>query len=187
MRLRATLAHRYWLDKPLCELSNVLESYAWSKPNFVQRRIEAKLHSVTEFWAPFFQEWMRMRQSPLVIEGQSFHAVWELQVNYDLYGSQSWIQVLDDSIQLILLERFEGVLSDFPKRIMDRNRHIENRLQRWKDGNITRNYLRKLRGLPPIESPFMNARLDKNVLEEMKCLFLGDPVKGLALRTNLIC
>ncbi len=72
MRLRATLAHRYWLDKPLCELSNVLESYAWSKPNFVQRRIEAKLHSVTEFWAPFFQEWMRMRQSPLVIEGQSF-------------------------------------------------------------------------------------------------------------------
>ena len=186
MFLRTSLPHRYWRDQPLCEVEVVSSRCSWWRPGYVQRRIQAVVSSTTEFWQPFTDEWFRMRLNPMIEDSKEFVAVGELQVDYDLYGLYSWVFVDGLRVDLILSERFDGDIENYPKAVLDRNRIMESRMQRWKQGNISRNYLRKLRGLEPIDSGYMNEKIEKGVLEEMKVIFLNDPVTGLSLRTNLV-
>lgn len=187
MFLRASLPHRYWRDQPLCEVNVVNEMCSWWRPNYVQRRIQGVINSTTEFWEPFVREWFQMRLNPIVESDKEYVAISQLQVQYDLYGLYSWIYINDFQVELILSERFDGALEEYPKAVRERNRIMDGRMQRWKDGNITRNYLRKLKGLPPIESAYMNEKIERSVLEEMKVIFLNDPITGLSLRTNQVC
>jgi hypothetical protein len=147
------------------------------------RTIAGKIKERGPIWQPFLDSWKSFATAKKADDGHSYLPTSLLQIDHDFY-SHAAVCVEGDKIRLKVIETFEGTLEEFYKQIKERNERVGSYLKRWDDGTITRNELRELNGLNPINEPHFLKSIPKSELDKLRGYLLPRAViLGLSRNT----
>lgn len=166
MNLRASLMCKNRYDE-LLAIIEVQTDTAKPWGEDYKRNITGIIHEYGPIWEDYIGFWsssgMRFSEG-----GKEYFTVNSLQVDRDLYGFSSWINIEDKIIKIILLEYFSGEEDDYYQAVHERNKKVSDYLERWNKDNLTLNDMRELEGLPIRDLPHLNQPVSAEVLEEMR-------------------
>lgn len=137
-----------------------------------KRKIHGVIQVQGSLWNDYVQFWQQPAWTRHDEDGRSFFPVNCLQVNFDFYGLETWMNIAGNEVRLILFEGFEGTEAEYYQEVKRRNSMYDDFVAAWNKEGLTRNDYRELRGMPKRDTPFFNELLPKNDLESAKQHFL---------------
>jgi hypothetical protein len=143
-----------------------------------KRKIHGIADSQGPLWERFVQFWQQPQWKRFEEDGVSYFPVNCLQVDFDLYGMDSWMSVKGAECRLILFEGFQGTPDEYYEEVKLRNQRFAEYSAAWHKDGLTRNDYRELRGMPRKDKPFFNEPIPKEALEAAWKQFLHPKRRG---------
>src|SRR5437899_1522553 len=131
----------------------------------VRRRIIGKIRQRGSLWNDFMEFLSHSQPQIDPTDGKPYRGVQALFVDHDYYSPQwSLINVEGSTIRLLLIENFDGTTEEYAHELAARNKRIQDEIDKWESGDVTRNDLRAQMGLPPMAGPHFNERIPPEAL-----------------------
>lgn len=172
MKLIASLVDRFF-NELLCEL--VVESDAAEPLGGVfKRKVAGRLKHTESGWAEFVAFWQQPQWARTTEGGILYFPVTCLQVDYDLYGHGSLMNVDGTIVRLVLFESFDGTTDEYRREVEERNRRFIDYFSAWQKDNLSSNDVRELLLRPRINNPLLDKPLPKETLAKFRENYLNE-------------
>jgi hypothetical protein len=151
---------------------------------YFRRLVTAKIQDTSPNWQSCVESLKQAQHAE--VEGHSY-ARTGVQVDHDFHSLiGGFINVDGKTVRLVLLERFEGSRDEYYAMVKERNEQVQDYLDGWNDGRVTRNDLRNLMGLIRMDDPHLDQPIEPNAIAQARTTHLPKAASLGLSRNNVI-